>query len=232
MIPYGLYIILAAALPCVFFIWLLDRFDRFKKEPRLLLFGLFAAGMVTPLAASLLEGVLIPLLGVVPGGSSHIINAFIGIAVPEEAVKLAALLLIVRRRRQFDEVLDGAVYGVTVGMGFALVENLMYVFESDTPMSVALVRGVTAVPLHALAGGLIGLIYGRYRIESSGSIMAAYLAAVGIHGLYDMILFNPNIADFVIVPLLIAGWWLLVKMLKRARKDDILAGRHFPPAPG
>ncbi|RKX70068.1 MAG: hypothetical protein DRP60_16050, partial [Spirochaetes bacterium] len=61
MIPYGIYIILAAVIPCFFYIWLLDRFDRFKREPRILILKLFAAGLVTPLAAMLLEMVSIPL---------------------------------------------------------------------------------------------------------------------------------------------------------------------------
>ncbi len=168
MNPYGIYIILAAVIPCFFYIWLLDRFDRFKREPRLLILKLFTAGLVTPLAALLLEMVSIPLCELLPEGITIPAQAFLGIAVVEEGVKMAALVMIVRKRKEFDEILDGAVYAVAVAMGFALLENIMYVFGSDTPMSVAMIRGFTAVPLHALAGGFMGLAYARDKIESRG----------------------------------------------------------------
>ncbi len=227
MIPYGIYILLAALLPCVFYIWLLDRFDRFKREPRKLLIKLFAAGLITPLAAMLLEMISIPLCELLPLGIVIPAQAFLGIAAVEEGVKMAALVIIVRNRSEFDEILDGAVYAVTVAMGFALVENIMYVFGSGTPISAAMVRGFTAVPLHALAAGFMGLALARDKIESKGSLSAAFLIAVIIHGAYDWFLMDPRLPAFLIYPLLAIGWWLLIKALRKARRDDILAGRHF-----
>lgn len=227
MMSYGLYIILAAVIPCFFYIWLLARFDRFKPEPRILILKLFAAGLVTPLAAMLLEMVSIPLCELLPTGISIPAQAFLGIAVVEEGVKMAALVMIVRKRKEFDEILDGAVYAVAVAMGFALLENILYVFGSESAMSVALIRGFTAVPLHALAGGYMGLALARDKIESKGGVSAAFLIAVLIHGAYDWILMDNRLPGFLIYPLLIAGWWLLIRALRKARKDDILAGRHF-----
>ena len=227
MNPYGIFIILAAVIPCFFYIWLLDRFDRFKKEPRILILKLFAAGLVTPLAAMLLEMVSIPLCELLPLGISIPAQAFLGIAVVEEGVKMAALVMIVRKRKEFDEVLDGAVYAVAVAMGFALLENIMYVFGSDSAMSVALIRGFTAVPLHALAGGFMGLALARDKIESKGGVSAAFLIAVIIHGTYDWILMDNRLPGFLIYPLLAVGWWLLIRALRKARNDDIFAGRHF-----
>ena len=229
MIGNDIYVILAAVLPCLFFIWLLNHFDRFKKEPRILIFKLFAAGLVTPLIALLFEWATIPLCNLLPSGLAIPAQAFIGIAVVEEGVKLAALVLIVRKRKEFDEILDGAVYAVAVAMGFALLENVMYVFGSDAPMSVALIRGFTAVPLHALAAGFMGLAIARDKIESKGSIAFAFLIAVIIHGAYDWFLMDDRLSNLLIYPLLIAGWWLLIRGLRKARKDDILAGRHFLP---
>ena len=227
MSPYSLSIILAAVLPCFFYIWLLNHFDRFKREPRLLIFKLFAAGLVTPLIAMLLEMISIPLCELLPPGISIPAQAFLGIAVVEEGVKIAALVIIVRNRSEFDEILDGAVYAVAVAMGFALLENIMYIFGSDIPMSVAIIRGFTAVPLHALAGGFMGLALARDKIESKGGLSSAFLIAVVIHGAYDWFLMDSRLPDYLIYPLLLIGWWLLIRGLRKARKDDILSGRHF-----
>ncbi|MDF1569899.1 MAG: PrsW family intramembrane metalloprotease [Spirochaetaceae bacterium] len=229
---FGIIIILASVLPPIIFIGVADRFDHYKKEPRKVLLRLFAAGVVMPLAALVLELVLVPLSRMIPGGLAIPAEAFLGIALPEEGVKLTALFLIIRRRKEFDEVLDGAVYGIAVAMGFALLENILYVMGSGTPMAAALLRGITAIPLHAAAGGFMGLALARDRIDSKGSIGLALLVAVLIHGIYDLILLHPLLPDMLIFPVLIAGWWLLINRMKRARKDDFNAGRHYRPKGG
>jgi len=227
MNPYSIFIILAAVLPCFFYIWLLDRFDRFKREPRILIFKLFTAGLVTTLIAMLLEMISIPLTELLPEGITIPAQAFLGIAAVEEGVKMAAMVMIVRNRREFDEILDGAVYAVAVAMGFALLENIMYVFGSEAAASVAMIRGFTAVPLHALAAGFMGLALARDKIESKGGLTSAFLIAFVIHGAYDWFLMDTRVPASLIYPLLLVGWWILIRALRKARKEDILAGRHF-----
>ena len=225
---YQLAILAATVIPPLAFIGALDRFDRFKKEPRRLLIKLLLMGMVSAVAAILIELVLEPMIAWLPSGIAVPAEAFIGVAVPEEGVKLAAMVLVVRYRKEFDEVLDGALYGVTAAMGFALLENILYVIGSDDAMATALLRGFTAIPLHALAGGFIGLAIGRYRIENRGSVGSGFLLAVLFHGAYDWFLMDPRVPGWPILLVLAIGWWILIIRLKNARKDDILAGRHAP----
>lgn len=226
--PYELTILAAAIMPCFIFVWLLDRYDRFKKEPRRLLIKLLVAGMVSVVAAILIELPLGYFLAFLPEKLVVPAEALLGVAVPEEAVKLAAVMIVVRRRDEFDELLDGAVYGVTAAMGFALLENILYVFGSEDAMSVALLRGFTAIPLHALAGGFMGLAIARFRIVSKGSIGSGFLIAVLIHGLYDWFLMDTRVPGWPILPILVIGWWILIRQLRKARKEDCLAGRHIP----
>ena len=124
-----------------------------------------------------------------------------------------------RKRRDFDEIIDGAVYGMAVALGFSLLENIVYVFGSDDALRVALLRGFTAVPLHALCGGIMGLSLGYLRIESRGSVAGALLAAVLIHGVYDLILMDSRIAGWLIIPLLVVGWAALVTGRTKSRTD-------------
>jgi protease PrsW len=224
-VPYGAVILAAAVLPCAAFLWAVDRFDRFKKEPRGLILKLFLFGMATPFAAAVIEMISVPLCGLLPESLIVPAEAFLGIAVVEEGVKLALMMLIVRRRREFDEILDGAVYGVSAAMGFALTENLFYVFGNEYAVAVALVRGVTAVPLHALAGGLMGLTVGRFRMTSRGSIAAGFLIAAAIHGAYDWSIMAPQIPSVMIVPVLLIGYAVFIGRLRSARKDDLESGR-------
>ncbi len=222
---YGAVILAAAALPCLAFLWAADRFDRFKKEPRGLILKLFFLGTASPLIAALLEMVSVPLCTLLPEPLVIISTAFLGVAVVEEGVKQVLMLILVRRRREFDEVLDGAVYGIAVAMGFALTENIFYVFGEDYPVAVALIRGLTAVPLHALCGGLMGLSIGRFIVTSKGSVAAAFLIAVIIHGTYDWFLMDSAVPSVLIVPILFIGYAILIARLRNARKDDLRSGR-------
>ncbi len=230
IVPYELIIIAAAVLPCAVFILLFDRFDRFKKEPRRLLLLLFSASMLSPPAAAVLEHLLFPLCAVIAPHKTVPVQAFMGIALPEEGMKLLIMFWITGRRKEFDELMDGPLYAVTTAMAFALVENIMYVLGAQQPMPLALTRGLTAVPLHALAGGFLGLGAAAYRVEGKYfGLWGGLLAAILIHGAYDWFLMDMRISGNLIFPLLIIGWFILVRRLKKARRKDILAGRHAPP---
>ena len=80
-------------------------------------------------------------------------------AIPEEFVKLAILVGYNMRHHAFDEPMDGIVYGVVASLGFATLENMLFVFEGG--ISVAVSRAFTAVPLHAFVGAIMGYYVGR-----------------------------------------------------------------------
>ena len=83
-------------------------------------------------------------------------QAFVVAAIPEEAFKLLALWLILRKNPYFDEHFDGIVYAVCVGLGFAAIENVFYILGEEEWMSVAISRALLAVPAHyAFADGLL-----------------------------------------------------------------------------
>ena len=224
---YNLIIITAAALPCLLIIRWIIRYDAAKPEPRLLILKLFGLGLLTPLIAALIEMFSIPLCELLPSAIIVPAQAFLGIALVEESVKLAAMVLILRRRQEFDELLDGAVFGITAAMSFALVENIIYVWGASDPLRLALLRGITAVPLHALAGGLMGLAWARFKIESKGSVGEALLIAVLIHGAYDWVLMDTRVNALLIWPILLSGWTYFLIVLHRARREDRAAGRMF-----
>ncbi|MDB4929780.1 MAG: hypothetical protein JWM10_2264 [Myxococcaceae bacterium] len=109
-----------------------------------------------------------------------------GVALPEELAKFAVLVLYARRHRAFDEPMDGLVYGAAAALGFAGVENVLYVFDGGADL--ALMRGLVAVPGHAFDGMLMGALLGAglIRPRARGRYTAlALLLPVACHALYD-----------------------------------------------
>jgi len=219
MIFYQLLII--AALPCLLFIALIHHLSRHKKDSSILRLKLLGAGFVAPIAASIIEPITFKLCDYFPEELIIPARAFLGIALVEEGIKLAVLLAVARKRTYFNEFIDGPIYAITVAMGFALLENIIYIFTSQAPMAIALMRSITAVPLHALAGGFMGLALTRGKFKSTYRIGGALLIPVLIHGFYDWFLLDNRIPKLLILPLLVVGWLILGWILNRGRKRDI-----------
>jgi len=219
MILYQVLII--TALPCLLFIALIHHFSRRKRDSDILRLKLLGAGFIAPIAASIIEIITFKLCDYFPEELIIPARAFLGVAVVEEGIKLAVVLMVARRQTDYNEFIDGPIYAITAAMGFALLENIIYVFSSQAPMAIALLRSITAVPLHALAGGFMGLAIAREKIESIHRIAGAFLISVLIHGLYDWFLWDDKISNLLIFPLLVVGWLILGWILNRGRKRDI-----------
>jgi RsiW-degrading membrane proteinase PrsW (M82 family) len=128
-----------------------------------------------------------------------LIHAFVFIALTEEGGKY--LLLRLTRKRWGAEG-NGAPAGIAASLGFAFFETVVY--ASSTP-SAALVRAVTAAPLHAACGAWVG----RAAVERrSAPLFAAadFSFAVFVHGAYDLTLLVPGFP--IAIPILIAFFGL------------------------
>ncbi|MCK4749468.1 MAG: PrsW family intramembrane metalloprotease, partial [Bacteroidales bacterium] len=116
-------------------------------------------------------------------------QAFLVAGSTEEVFKFLALYLLIWRSPSFNEKFDGIVYAVFVSLGFAAVENVLYVLEGG--YQTALVRAITAVPAHALFGVTMGYYFGiahMYTELRSGYLRRALLIPILLHGIYDFIL--------------------------------------------
>jgi RsiW-degrading membrane proteinase PrsW (M82 family) len=106
--------------------------------------------------------------------------------VAEEILK-GALLLYLIRRADFTYFVDGAIYGFTIGIGFAVFENMEYVLNAGDPVFLALARVFSTNLIHATACGSIGIALGLSRFEQSGSmrrlqmVLASVVVAMGLH---------------------------------------------------
>ncbi len=118
--------------------------------------------------------------------ASSFLGALLAAAVPEEAFKQLVVTRYCARHREFDEPMDGIVYGAIAGLGFAALENVMYVASGG--LGLALLRAVTAVPNHAFMGAIMGYYVGQAKFvpERRGALLArAYLFPVALHTSFD-----------------------------------------------
>jgi RsiW-degrading membrane proteinase PrsW (M82 family) len=156
--------------------------------------------------------------------------SFFGAAIPEELFKFAVLYLYCRRLGDFDEPMDGIVYGVTASLGFATLENVLYVLDGG--IAVAIVRALTAVPGHAMLGVVMGFYFGLAHFEPERRTLllsAAYLAPVVLHGLYDTVLLAPEqgAADgwaLLVFAVMALEVWYALRLHRRLRRDQQLYG--------
>ena len=175
--------ILPGLLLCLL-IYFVDKYEREGFVPLLICFGL---GMLCSLPALGIQA-LVAKTGIEQSSNIglFLINVFFAVAFSEELVKLLALLGFPYRQKFFNEPLDGIVYTLMIGMGFATVENVIY--ASKFGMETTIVRAFTAVPSHAIFAIVMGYFAGMAKFSDKNErtfILRGFLLAVLIHGLYD-----------------------------------------------
>ena len=221
----------AAVLPAAFLLYRVYKMDTIEKEPwsilrKLLLWGALS-GIPAALVESLLTGVVQNLL---QEGTLlyNFVFGFIVAALVEESFKFFFLYKFTFKNPAFNYRFDGVVYAVFVSMGFAILENVLYVFQGG--LGVALSRALLALPRHAACGVYMGIAYGQqkvnslYKSASFGSVARACLPVpILIHGFYDSCAFsaeNYPIFLLVFVVFVILVFILTLRQLKKASQED------------
>ncbi len=211
-----------ALLPVFAFLIYIYRKDSEKPEPISMLAKAVLFGIFSVLISLLLTG----FLSDPEGEASQIdgcIDAFIGAAIPEEFAKLLMLWLLVRKSKYFDEPIDGIVYAVCVSLGFAGLENVLYLIDDPDYLSVGIMRGITSVPGHFCFAVSMGYFYSLAHFGKKHRLwykMLTYIVPVLLHGTYDALL---SITDDDYYPIALGIWivfcWLMYrKALKRISK--------------
>lgn len=165
--------------------------DKYEKEPIWLLIEGLVAGGVVVLPIIYFEQIISSFGAELPHAANAAWTAFLVAALVEEAFKYFAVFILIWRNPNFNEKFDGIVYAVFVSLGFALVENVGYVFQNANGMQVGLMRAFTAVPAHAIFGVIMGYRLGLAKFIPSKRIknlVLAFLIPFIFHGMYDFIL--------------------------------------------
>lgn len=218
---------LAPVLAIMWFIYIKDKYER---EPVKHILISFLLGCVSVIPALILE---LSFGEYIPEDPSNLaltaFFAFVVVAGSEEFSKMIMLRFYAYRQIEFDEPFDGIVYGVMVSLGFAAVENLMYVYINGGGMGVALLRMFTAIPAHASFGVIMGYYFGlawQHKEFAWNYKMRGFLSAVLLHGTYDFFLMQNNYPAFALFSFL--GLIVSIKLSFKAIKAHQAASPFHP----
>lgn len=237
--PTAAIYVAAALIPAVVLLVYVYRQDKIEKEPPKLLALLLLGGVLAIIPAVLLEAVLGRALNwliffTLPLHAGHgtlilhqILDAFFVVACVEEGCKLVFLKLFSWKNPNFNYVFDAVVYAVFVSLGFAALENVMYVFQHG--MSTAIARALTAVPGHLSFSVFMGVFYGRAKLcqvygNHAGTVknMAlAFAVPVFFHGFYDACaMIGGGLAMLVFLAFVIFMYITVFRLLRAASMYD------------
>lgn len=222
----------AALLPPLFLMWKVYQNDTIEKEPTGLLIKIVIFGMISTIPAMILEmigqTVMDAALGIPQGRLYNLIMYFIVVAGAEELVKYLAMKIPTWKNENFNYVFDGVVYGVASALGFAALENLLYVLDGG--LATAGMRALTSIPIHCICGVYMGHYYGIAKAADYNGEKAicakmkrrAFLIPILIHGAYDFIVSDPEealILLFLIYVIVIDIF--AIRSLKKYSKFDV-----------
>ena len=219
-------VIALAVLPALILLYYTYQQDKMQREPVKMVAKGFGFGCLSVFCSFFIS---IPSmrLGLFPEEINSlgdaVRQAFFGAAIPEETAKLFCLWLFLRKNPYFDERMDGIVYAVSVGLGFAAFENVEYLFAAGTDwVTTGIGRSLTATPGHFGFAVLMGYYYSLYhfdRYRAPGAGLKMWLYPVLGHGIYDSIAMMSAVTPQLSGAITIAILMLCFQMIKWARKS-------------
>ena len=202
--------------------------DRFK-EPKGVVLLIFFLGFLICLPAGILNSLSHNFFYDGSKYSENLTSSFLGPAWVEELLKFSILYFVVLKRKEFNEPMDGLVYGAVVSLGFATYENYTYVFEwaesiakeenlnfAELSYIVALGRSYSAIPMHGLNGAVMGYYFGMYAFTGNKRFLILSLALPYLfHGFYNYLVW-PN--PMIIIGILVIFSFYLHSELRKKQK--------------
>ena len=207
-------LLLVTILPSILIILFFVYSDKFR-EPRGEIFKVFIYGILITIPAYFLNSYLDEFWYNNFKVSEGLIGSFLSAAPVEEGLKLSILYFFVYKMKDFNEPIDGIVYGVTASLGFATLENFYYVYLladyfQTSSMSLAIVRSFSAVPAHAVFGVFMGYFFMKYVfIKKGDNLLFAFLVPFVLHGCYNLFV----VSNFLVsLGLILVSWIIALKM--------------------
>jgi len=223
------FTVYVAIIPTILLCAYIYYMDVVEKEPMRVLFTFFFVGVLLTVPARFFEQVMISTLkldyNII---KDSFILAFFVVALVEEGYKFLALFIGSWKNKEFNHKYDAIVYSVFISLGFATLENIVYIYNYGT--DIALYRGIISVPAHALyaisAGFFLGLAKEKSINHDTGKVIKyialAFITPVIMHGLFDyLLLTGNNIMFYIAISFVVLLYLISFYMIRKTYKDDI-----------
>lgn len=215
-----------AILPAAIIILGIYLSDRRDREPLKVLLITYILGALSVIPCIVVEEILIG-FNIFPGVLSALFNAFIVAGFTEEYFKRLVVLKYPYKTKYFNEKLDGIVYSVFVTMGFATVENIIYVaYRYTNNPFIGLYRGIFSVPAHGVFGITMGYYLSLAKFDTNierkrMNMRKSLYMPIIMHGIFDFILMAeiPQLT-LLFVPYVIFLWVLNQRKLAHFMYDS------------
>ncbi|AFI28837.1 glutamic-type intramembrane protease PrsW [Bacillus stercoris] len=194
--------------------------DQYDNEPVHMVLRSFFLGVVLVFPTMFIQYVLEK--ENVGGGSFFV--SFLSSGFLEESLKWFILMISVYPHAHFDEHYDGIVYGASVSLGFATLENILYLIGHGVEH--AFVRALLPVSCHALIGVIMGFYLGKARFSADKArvkwlVLSLVLPSL-LHGSYDFILTALSNWIYYMLPFMVFLWWFGLRKAKKARSVNMM----------
>lgn len=225
--------ILQAVAPAIALIIFLLLTDRYDKEPKRLLILVFVLGMVVTLPTMIAE-LVGQMFNVFDGLAGKLIEAFLIVGLAEEFFKRLVVTRTVFRHPAFNERLDGIIYCGIAALGFATLENFVYIlsYSSATP-DIWITRALLSVPTHMLLGITMGYYLSLAKFctdprKCAGYYRKSLLIPALLHGAFDFILMSGiPLLSLLLIPFVVYLWISSIVKLRRYYKES-KSNHNFP----
>jgi RsiW-degrading membrane proteinase PrsW (M82 family) len=216
-------VILVAVAPCAFWLWIIYKGDKYKPEPKRLIVRIFFLGAIVAIPVALIEALLYP--GSIEGNLSIPTAAYVAFVVAgftEETGKFLVVRLGVYNSPHFEEPSDGLVYSAAAALGFASLENIVYVLGFG--LEVIVIRGLFSNLAHVVFSALWGY---PLALTKLGKLKPKYLtwfgllAAIVAHGIFDFLLFTNTAFTWLVIPFFLGMVVLFIFMMRHANRNSI-----------
>ena len=222
-----IFLLLITIVPALGILFLFVFLDRFV-EPKKYIIATFVLGILSIGPLIMFDDIILLIKGS-PIEYNPFMQAFFDAAFQEELLKFCVLFFFCVRFTEFNEPMDGIVYGTVASLGFASYENIHYVYgygvESfAASLSNAYVRAFSAVPSHAFDGVIMGFFIGRHyfrKHESKINIYFAFLIPFILHGLYDWTLMEESIHNNFMWLIVAIELWLVIYLYRVLKKEQL-----------
>lgn len=189
-----IYLLFLALLPVsCFMIWIYYK-DRYEKEPPKTLLKYFLLGILVSILSIFIE-LYLNKFDIFYGLLSGIYIAFFVTAFTEEGLKSIILIPILLREKNFNEKLDGIIYSIFLSLGFATIENIIYLMKekSELTFSLGITRGLISIPSHIMFAITMGYYISKYKFtkddyKKNKYLYFAVIIPILLHGVFDFIL--------------------------------------------